>query len=86
MPTNFSLTSPRSSPLPWAKRWAVWAPKRSVLRERPEIFIAVDGSPTPPEVDLTLDGRPAIWTRDRLAPYDVRLVRDFLALAQTAGT
>jgi putative aminopeptidase FrvX len=54
--------------------------------EQPAVFVAVDGAPTPPEVNLALDGRPAIWTRDRLGPYDQRLVRDFMDLAEAAGT
>ncbi len=60
--------------------------KSLCLRERPEIFIAVDGSPTPPEVDVQIDGRPCMWTRDRLAPYDAQLVRDFGGLAEAVGT
>ncbi len=60
--------------------------KSLCLSERPEIFMAVDGSPIPPEVDVQIDGRPCMWTRDRLAPYDARLVRDFGALAAAAGT
>lgn len=55
-------------------------------RERPEVFIAVDGSPVTPNAPLALDGRPGIWTHDRLAPYDPRLVRDFAAAAVAAGT
>jgi putative aminopeptidase FrvX len=60
--------------------------KALAQREQPEIFIAVDGAPIPPETDLTLDGRPAIWSKDRRGHYDQRLLRDFLKLAQQAGT
>jgi putative aminopeptidase FrvX len=54
-------------------------------RERPEVFIAIDGCPIPPSVPLALDGRPGIWTHDKLAPYDARLVRDLMSTAQAAG-
>jgi putative aminopeptidase FrvX len=55
-------------------------------RERPEVFIAVDGCPTPPEAPLLLDGRPGIWTHDRYGPYDQQLVRDLCDLARQAKT
>ena len=55
------------------------------LRERPEIFVAVDGCPIPPETPLAIDGRPGIWCSDKLGPYDPRLIRDLLALAEQAG-
>lgn len=60
--------------------------KSLALRERPEIFVAIDGCPTPPEAALALDGRPGIWTKDRLATYDVALVRTLCATAREAGT
>lgn len=56
------------------------------LRERPEVFIAIDGCPMPPGSPLQLDGRPGIWTRDRRTPYDPRLVVDLCAAATSAGT
>ncbi len=55
-------------------------------RERPDIFIAVDGCPMPPEAPLALDGRPGIWSKDRLGHYDQGLVRDLMAAAYRAGT
>lgn len=55
-------------------------------REQPETFIAVDGSPIPPGAPLQIDGRPGIWSRDRLAPYDVQLLRDLAAAAERVGT
>jgi putative aminopeptidase FrvX len=57
-----------------------------VRREQPEVFVAVDGSPMPPETDLKLDGRPGIWAKDASAPYDPRLVQAFMAAAARAGT
>ena len=56
--------------------------KSLALREQPELFIAVDGSPTPAEAPLAIDGRPGLWSKDRLAVYDQALVRDFLRLGR----
>ena len=55
-------------------------------REQPETFIAVDGSPIPPGAPLQIDGRPGIWSRDRLAPYDAGLLQDLMAAAARVGT
>lgn len=55
-------------------------------RERPAIFVSVDGCPIPPGAPLALDGRPGIWSKDRLTHYDQRLVRALRAAAQRAGT
>jgi len=55
-------------------------------RERPEIFVAVDGCPMPPGVDLELDGSPAVWSADRVTHFDQGLVRVFLQAAERAGT
>jgi putative aminopeptidase FrvX len=55
-------------------------------RERPEVFIAVDGCPIPPGGTLELDGRPGIWSKDRLAHYDQDLVETLSQAARRAGT
>jgi putative aminopeptidase FrvX len=55
-------------------------------RERPEIFVAVDGCPTPPEAPLRLDGRPAVWSQDTLGHFDQRLVQALRQCAREAGT
>ncbi|MEZ4830871.1 MAG: M20/M25/M40 family metallo-hydrolase [Caldilineaceae bacterium] len=55
-------------------------------RERPEIFISVDGAPIPAGTPLKIDGRPAIWSKDRLVHYDQRLVRALMHAAERAGT
>ncbi|MEZ4713191.1 MAG: M20/M25/M40 family metallo-hydrolase [Caldilineaceae bacterium] len=55
-------------------------------RAQPETFIAVDGSPMPPGAPLQIDGRPGIWSKDRLAPYDARLLQDLMAAAERADT
>ncbi len=58
--------------------------KAVAQREHPEVFIAVDGCPVLPDSPLMLDGRPGIWTHDRLAPYDPRLIRDLGEAAELA--
>ncbi|MBK8903781.1 MAG: M20/M25/M40 family metallo-hydrolase [Anaerolineaceae bacterium] len=60
--------------------------KSLALREQPEIFISVDGAPMPPEADLQLDGRPAIWSKDRLGHYDQPLLQALCQAALDAGT
>lgn len=54
-------------------------------RERPDIFIAVDGSPLVPECPIVLDGRPGIRSRDRLATYDQELLRDICQISSATG-
>jgi putative aminopeptidase FrvX len=51
-----------------------------------ETFISVDGSPMPPGAPLELDGRPGIWSKDRLAHYDQRLLGALSEAAEQAGT
>jgi putative aminopeptidase FrvX len=55
-------------------------------RERPGVFVSVDGSPMPPGTPLELDGRPGIWSKDRLTHYDQRLLQAFCQVAEQAGT
>ena len=55
-------------------------------RERPEVFIAIDGCPMPPGSGLALDGRPATWSKDSGTHFDQRLVCAFCAAARAAGT
>jgi putative aminopeptidase FrvX len=54
-------------------------------REKPELFVAVDGCPVLPELDLELDGKPGIWSKDAVTHYDQRVVRAFLQAAREAG-
>jgi len=54
-------------------------------RERPEVFIAVDGCPMPPDTNLTLEGGPCIWSKDMKIHFDQALIRDFLAVAKAGG-
>ncbi len=60
--------------------------KSLAFREKADIFISVDGAPIPPETALSLDGRPAAWSKDRLAPYDQKLLADLSEAAVRAGT
>ncbi|MCI0578550.1 MAG: M20/M25/M40 family metallo-hydrolase, partial [Chloroflexi bacterium] len=41
--------------------------KHLARQEQPAVFVAVDGAPIPAGVPLQIDGRPAIWSKDRLA-------------------
>jgi putative aminopeptidase FrvX len=52
----------------------------------PEVFIAIDGCPIPPGSPLKIDGRPGIWSKDRLAQYDQDLIRSLSESAIKAGT
>ena len=60
--------------------------KSLALREQPEIFISIDGAPMPPGSGLALDGRPAIWSKDRLGHYDQPLLQALCQAALAAGT
>lgn len=60
--------------------------KQVALAQRPEVFIAVDGCPIPPGAPLALDGRPGIWSKDRIVQYDHGLILALSAAAQAAGT
>ncbi|MCC6602807.1 MAG: M20/M25/M40 family metallo-hydrolase [Anaerolineae bacterium] len=60
--------------------------KSLAMREQPEIFISVDGAPIPPGTPLALDGRPAIWSKDRLGHYDQPLLLALCRAARNAGT
>ena len=61
-----------------AKGWA--------SRNRPEIFIAVDSSPMPKNINLALDGRPAAWSKDSSLHFDQAITQDLASAAQRAGT
>ncbi len=60
--------------------------KSLAFKEQPEVFISVDGCPAFEPDGLKLDGRPGIWSKDRLCNYDQRLVKDFIIAAKQAGT
>ena len=55
-------------------------------REKPAIFVAIDGCPIPPGTDLVLDGRPGIWSKDKITHFDQFLIVDFIEAARKAGT
>lgn len=54
-------------------------------RERPEVFVAIDGCPMPPGSPLALDGRPGVWSKDQLTHFDQRLVRAFCRAGREVG-
>jgi putative aminopeptidase FrvX len=60
--------------------------KHLARQTQPALFVAVDGAPIPAGVPLQLDGRPAIWSKDRLATYDQALLQQFCRAALAAGT
>lgn len=55
-------------------------------RERPEIFIAVDGCAVNEATGLTLDGCPVAWSKDGKGHSDQRLIQSFTRAAILAGT
>ncbi len=59
--------------------------KALAQREKPEVFIAIDGCPIPPGSQMKLDGRPGIWSKDKLGHYDQKLVRFLLEAGGRAG-
>jgi len=59
--------------------------KALAQRERPDVFIAIDGSPLVPECPLDLNGRPAIRSKDRAATYDQELLREICRFSSDAG-
>lgn len=54
-------------------------------RERPEIFIAVDGCPVVDGGNVTLDGGPCVWSKDVKANYDQEIVRVVLDAGAAAN-
>ncbi|MGB5047557.1 MAG: M20/M25/M40 family metallo-hydrolase [Caldilineaceae bacterium] len=60
--------------------------KLVAARAQPEIFIAIDGCPIPVGAPLALDGRPGIWSKDRLCHYDQPLLRQLMHAAERADT
>lgn len=54
-------------------------------REKPDYFVAIDGCPVVKECDLVLDGRPAVWAKDRLTNYSHRLNQAIRSAATDAG-
>lgn len=58
-----------------------WAARNPV-----EIFIAVDSSPMPRNQHITLDGRPATWSRDSQIHFDQNVISDFASAAERAST
>lgn len=76
--TNFCFMVQEETGLIGARGWSA--------RNPVEIFIAVDSSPMPRNQQLTLDGRPAIWSKDSSMHFDQKLIQDLSKAAQQAGT
>jgi len=51
-----------------------------------ELLVAVDGVPLLPELDLALDGKPGIWSKDALTHFDQEVIRAFRKAAREVGT
>jgi putative aminopeptidase FrvX len=57
-----------------------------VRRNEVGCFVAVDSTPMPRGTHLTLDGRPATWSRDSQVHFDQGLIEDLGTAAGRAGT
>jgi putative aminopeptidase FrvX len=60
--------------------------KALAQRERPEVFIAVDGSPWKPRAGIEVNDQPTCWSKDFLIHYDQRLIVQMAQVAKAAGT
>ncbi len=60
--------------------------KALAQRERPEVFIAVDGSPWKPRAGIEVNDQPTCWSKDFLIHYDQRLIAVMAGAARSAGT
>ena len=59
--------------------------KALAQRERPDVFVAIDGSPLVLECPLEPDGRSAIRSEDRVATYDQKFLREICRFSCEAG-
>lgn len=55
-------------------------------REKPEIFLAVDGCPWKAHTGVEVNDFPTTWSKDNAAHYDQRLIKVLFQAAQNAGT
>ncbi len=60
--------------------------KALAQRERPEVFVAVDGSPWKPRAGIEVNDQPTSWSKDFLIHYDQRLIVLLGQAARNAGT
>jgi putative aminopeptidase FrvX len=54
-------------------------------REHPELFVALDGLPLLPHLDLALDGCPGVWSRDALIHFDPAVLETFIGCGKEVG-
>ena len=59
--------------------------KSLAFKEKPEIFISIDGCPVLEPDGLKLDGCPGIWSKDKLCNYDQRLIKNIISTAEASG-
>lgn len=59
--------------------------KNVARKVSPEVFIAIDGCPTPEGSGLLLDGRPGVWCKDGLTMFDQGIIIGLESAAQRAG-
>jgi putative aminopeptidase FrvX len=55
-------------------------------REKPDIFISIDGFPWVPDAGVEVNDRPTCASMDDMSHYDQRLIKNFAEAAQLAGT
>jgi len=60
--------------------------KYLAFRERPEVFISIDGCPALEPDGLKINGCPGTWSKDCLCNYNQFLIKDFIIAAERAGT
>lgn len=55
-------------------------------REKPEIFIAIDGCPWKPHTGVEVNDLPTTWSKDKAAHYDQRFIKVLYRAAENANT
>jgi endoglucanase len=55
-------------------------------REKPELFVAVDGCPWKPHAGIEVNDWPTAWSKDTKAHYDQRFIKLLFQAARNAGT
>lgn len=55
-------------------------------REKPELFVAVDGCPWKPRTGVEVNDLPTTWSKDSAAHYDQKFIKVLSRAAENAGT